>query len=160
MNTTPSFYQISPRTADLERLDIQGISDDWTSLRALLHHDLAALDHVVSTAVPRTRVRVESNQGGGAHLFVYRVYESGLLNGIDPVVVGILIRPVADAPSDHFAVSGDIAGESRGDILFEAKPREVIGWTSLTEAARDVATELVCQDVAVIAALQDASRQE
>ena len=103
-------------------------------------------------------MRVESNRGGGAHLFVYRVYDSGPQSGIDPVVVGILVRPVAGATADRYEVVGDIAGEERGDILFEVKAREVIGWTALTEVVRDVAAGLAGQAEPVIRAPRDASR--
>jgi hypothetical protein len=80
--------------------------------------------------------------------------------GIDPIVAGILIRPVVASSADHFTVSGDIAGESSGDILFESQSREVIGWTAMTEAARDISNVLVGQANAVAAALEDASRQD
>jgi len=161
MITRPAFYAIAPHTGGLERLDIDDVSDAWSNLRNLVQHDLAALDGSVLAAVPAARVRPGSNRGGGAHLFVYRVYEPAAGSSVDPVVAGILVRPAAGAASaDHFNVSGDIAGESIGDVLFELQSREVIGWTAMTEAARDISTVLVRQASAIAAALEDASRQE
>lgn len=159
MTATPQFYEFDPRTDDLDRLDVRGDFDgDWDRVCGHVHGDLAALDHAVRSALPSARVRAESNRGGGAQLFAYHVYDPGPEAGIDPAVVGILVRAVPGAPADHYEVSGDIAGEERGDILYEADAREVMGWTALTEAVRDVAAQLAGQTEAVIKALRDASR--
>lgn len=123
-----------------------------------VHGGLAAIDDAVRLAVPAVRVRVESNRGGGAHLFAYRVYDAGPNAGIDPVVVGILVRHVAGESTDHYGIRGDIAGEERGDVLYETSVRESIGWTALTEGVRDTAARLVRQTDTVIKALQDESR--
>lgn len=155
-----SFYEIAPYTGGLERLDVQDVSDTWSNLRDLAQHDLATLDERVIAAVPAARVRPGSNRGGGAHLFVYRVYEPAAESGVDPVVVGILIRPADAALADHFRVSGDIAGDSSGDIIFELPQREVIGLTAMTEAVRDISTLLATHADSVIASLVDASRKE
>jgi hypothetical protein len=93
-------------------------------------------------------------------LFVYRVYEPCAGSGIDPVVVGVLIRRIGAASAESFNVSGDIAGESSGDQLFECPPRDAIGWTAMTEAARDIANALALQSIAVAAALENVSRRE
>ncbi len=159
MTNKPVFYEIAPQTGGLERLDIHDISDDWSNLRDLVQHDLAALDKDVLAGLPAARVRSGSNRGGGAQLFVYRVYEPPAGSDVDPVVSGVLIRPAGSASVDHFKVSGDIAGEATGDILFECQPQEVIGWTAMTEAARDISSVLVRHANAVVAGLEDASRQ-
>jgi hypothetical protein len=154
MTNTPRFYEIAPRTAGLERLDT---SDGWSELRDLVQHDLSALDHDISGTAG---VRAGSNQRGDADLFVYRVYEPAPGSGIDPVVVGIIVRPTSETSPDHFTVSGDIAGEMKGDILFDVRPRNVIGRMARNEAARDISSELCRQGAIVSAALQDAARKE
>ena len=153
-------YEVVPATTGLERLDIRDMSGDWSSVRDLVQHDLCALDQMVLTALPCTRVRAGSNRGGGAHLFVYRAYDPAPGSGIDPVVAGVLIRSSAAGPGDPFLVSGDIAGESRGDVLLEHPSREVIGWLPMNEAARDVAVTLAGRANIIAAALRDGSRQE
>ena len=152
MTNSISFYEIAPYTGGLERLDVHDISDDWSNVRDLVQHDLAALDETVLNAVPAANVRPGSNRGGGAHLFAYRVYEPAAGSGVDPVVAGILVSPAGAASTDQFKVSGDIAGESSGDIIFELPPRNVIGWTAMTEAVRDISTILARQADAVVAA--------
>jgi hypothetical protein len=159
MTDTLRFYEVNPRTDHLDRLDVRGGFDaDWNLVRDHVHSDLAALDDPVRSAVPSVRVRTESNRGGGAHLFAYRVYYLTPNVGIDPIVVGVLVRPVAGASADHYEVSGDIAGEERGHILSDVGAREVIGWTALTEAVRGVATELAGQVQVVVDALRNTKR--
>src|SRR2546423_6097648 len=127
MNREPDFYQLAPQTSGLERLVVREDSNDWARLRDLLQHDLEVLDTPVFTALPTSRSRAGSNRGGNVHLFTYRVYEPATNSGIDPVVCGVLISPGADGES--FRVTGDISGESRGDVLFEIPNRAVVGWT-------------------------------
>jgi hypothetical protein len=159
MSTALPFYNMAPRIAELDRLDMREASDDWAHLRESVQNDLAVLDTGVLAALPNTRVRPGSNRGGGAHLFTYRVYEPAPGSAIDPVVVGVLIRPVSENSPDRFMVSGDIAGESSGDILFESPPREVVGRLAMTGAACDVAEILARQVDKVIAALVNSDRE-
>jgi hypothetical protein len=161
MNETPgSFYDIEPRAKDIDRLDVRDSAEQWVSLRDILQRDLAALDERMTVLVPGARARNGSNQGGGTHLFVYRVFEPEAGTGIDPVVAGISIRPGGTETDDHFSVSGDISGESSGDILFELGSRNVIGWRSMTEAARDISAVLARQPEIIAAAVRDVSRRE
>jgi hypothetical protein len=163
MTKTLDFYEIAPRTAGFDRLVIYDLTDSddvWPTLRDLVQQDLALLDNVVLAAVPGASVRPGSNGGGGARLFAYRRFEPVAGSGIDPVVVGVLVRPVTGLSADHVNVSGDIAGELSGDILFESPPQEAVGRNAMTEAARDIASKLARQADVIAMALQDTCRRE
>jgi hypothetical protein len=151
-------FNQTPRTAGLERLDGREPAADWTQVRDLVQTDLAAIDAAVRAGLPMANVRFGSNRDGAGRLFVYRVYEPRASPQIDPVVVGIVVAPTG--PADTFRVSGDIAGELLGDVLFEVPPREITGREALTEAARDAVGTLAQRSGIVLTALRDVSRHE
>jgi hypothetical protein len=155
------FYDLPPQTEGLERLDIRDdeIAEDWFRVADLVQSDLMTLDPSIRESLPEMRVQYGTNRGGGAHLFVYRAYDAGPAVAIDPVVVGITISPDVGG-EDRYKISGDIAGEGLGDILFEAPMRNVIGWESMLSAARDTSDKLAIQVERIGRALRDPSRQE
>src|SRR5687767_3505717 len=116
MTSTPAFYEVPPLTKGLDRLDVRDVRD-WSDVAAIIQHDLASLVQSVLTRVSGCSSRGGSNRGGGAHLFAYRRYAPATADGVDPVVAGIIVRP--GGSWDHFRVSGDLAGEAIGDVLYE-----------------------------------------
>lgn len=162
MSSQALYYEIPPRTIGIERLDILEEAAEWMRIRDLVQSDLRELDDSIRHALPDVRIRAGSNHGGRTLLFTYRVYEAGPETGIDPVVVGVRISRAGSgsAGDERFAVTGDIAGEALGDILFELAPREVQGFVAVIEQARDLSSTLARHADEVVAALRDGSRRE
>ena len=104
------------------------------------------------------RVRSGSNHGKSWRLFSYRAFESQPNSGIDPVVVGLTFAAANE--SNGFLISGDMSGESLGDVIFEIPRQEAYGSMAIIAAARDMCRKLIAGSQKVGAALRDSSRRK
>jgi hypothetical protein len=123
----------------------------------LLQTDLASMDDVIRAAVPTVRVLPGSNSARAWALFCYRVYAPAPDADIDPVVVGVNFSH--PDPSGAISVSGDIAGETLGDVLSDVPPVRATNRHAAEEAAHDVIAKLRGRADEVIRALNDGSRR-
>ena len=128
---------------------------DWDEVHNSIQLILAALDSKVANSSPGVTIKPGRNSARAWDLFSYRVYQSAAAAEIDPVVVGI----VCSRTDRGFVIHGDIAGETRGDILFEVTDREAIGKPAVIDATHDTAELLAKQSEIVAAAVANGNRR-
>jgi len=147
-----------PRLTSVEPLDGSENKIDWDQIDRIVQAELAAIDRAIIPSQSTIRIRGGSTHGRTWHLFSYRAFEPQSDTGIDPVIAGLTFAAAKE--SNTFSISGDISGESLGDVLFEVPRHEVTGPTALIAAARDVCRKLVAGSDKIVAALKDTLRQQ
>jgi hypothetical protein len=148
---------LAPLTS-AERLDVGENKIDWDQIDQIVQAELAAIDRAIIPSTSTVRIRGGSTHGRTWHLFSYRAFEPLPETGIDPVIAGLTFAAAKEG--NAFLISGDISGESLGDILLEVPPQEVTGPTMLIATTRDMCRSLVAGSDKVAAALREPSRQQ
>jgi len=138
------------RTDGLERVDLL----DWDELHETVQSVLQDLDKDVRGICQKIEVKPGRNSATAWNLFSYRVYRASDKHDIDPVVVGI----VCASTNDGITIRGDIAGETIGDVLFEAKEKHVVEKSAAIKAAREIAQQLAEQGGIIAKAVHDPMR--
>ena len=144
--TTVTYEPIS-RVEGLERLDLLDLDEIDDLVQGILRE--------INPQLPGVQAHSGRNAGRSWLLFSYRTFEPPPASGIDPVVVGINLS----RGSQGVLVSGDIAGELSGDIIFDVPAREFTGKVVIETAAEQVAESLRHQVDRIRAALIDSDRR-
>jgi len=138
-------------------MTVATVSIDTDELARLVQTELSSMDGVIRAAVPSTQVSQSSNSARAWAMFCYRVYATAPGTDIDPVVVGVNVSH-ADA-TGAISVSGDIAGETLGDVLTDVPPIRAMSGLAVEEAAREVVAKLKAHTAEVIRAITDETRR-
>jgi hypothetical protein len=147
-----AIYAPAYRFEGIERLEIL----DWDEIHDAVQSVLQGLDEPVGRLVAGYRKVVGRNSGGAWALYSYRVYQPPEDSDVDPVVVGVSF---SHGNSGSIKISGDISGETLGDVLVDLPSREVMGKLAVVESARNVSDALASRAADIARALADVRRR-
>jgi hypothetical protein len=130
-------------------------SELWNGVHASIQASLSRIDSALLPEIPQLRATGGRSSGKAFTLFSYRTYAAAASNDHEQIVVGVTLRPEGDG----YLASGDISGESSGDLLHEVAPRSVPrSPAAIGLAAQQIAEALVAASDAVREALLNPSR--
>jgi hypothetical protein len=133
-----------------------GSDSFWEGVNTVVQEELRLLAAEVRKANPQITCQLSHSSANAWNLFSYATFASGMDGGdIDPVVAGIMFS----AGQSGTRVSGDIAGEELGDVLFELPQVEVKDRLALAKAARDTARKFAGQWKLITEALINTARK-
>jgi hypothetical protein len=127
----------------------------WDAVHEAIQAVLTRLDAVLRAEFAELQVRSGRSSGKAFSLFSYHSYAIDSSDDAERVVVGVTLR----AKGDGFVVSGDVSGESSGDVWHEVAPLSVPPDSSeIMRAAQQVAEVLQSATDAIREGLQNPSR--
>jgi hypothetical protein len=127
-------------------------SELWNAVHESIQTALQRMDALLRAEFPELRITGGKSTGKAFTLFSYRSYAAG---DLEPVVVGVMFRPAGDG----FLASGDISGESTGEVFYEVAPLSIAPNPSdITQAAQRIAIDLAAAVGPVREALLHPSR--
>ena len=130
-------------------------SDMWDAVHEAIQVALARLGPKLLAEFPELQVRGGKSSGKAFSLFSYRSYAVDSADDTERVIVGVTFRP----QGHNLVASGDVSGESSGDVWHEVQPLSIPHDSAqIMQAGQQIAEGLLAAVDAIREGLQNPSR--